>query len=74
MYIVKFVTRKEPETNFPPYCFGNILKFGLSYKAGIGLFWVVIHKDGTKTYINHKFYTIGILYYRANKRFRRGKQ
>ena len=59
MFVIKFVTRKEPETNFPPYSFGRILKYGLSYKAGIGLFWVVIHEDGTKTYINHKFYTIG---------------
>ena len=62
MYSVKFVTRKEPETNFPPYYFREILKFGLSYKAGIGLFWVVIHKDGTKTYINHKFYIIGQIF------------
>ena len=59
MYVIKFVTRKDAEANFPTYSFGNVIKFGLSYKAGIGLFWVVIHKDGTKTYINHKFYIIG---------------
>ena len=59
MYSVKFVTRKEPEINFPTFYFSRIVKFGLSYKAGIGLFWVVIRDDGTKTYINHKFYTIG---------------
>ena len=59
MYMIKFVTRKEPEIKFPPFCFSGIVKFGLSYKAGIGLFWVVIRGDGTKTYINHKFYTIG---------------
>ena len=59
MYIIKFVTRKDAEANFPSHSFGGVLKFGLSYKAGIGLFWVVTHKDGTKTYLNHKFYTIG---------------
>lgn len=59
MYVIKFVTRKDAEANFPTYSFGGVIKFGLSYKAGIGLFWVVIHKDGTKTYLNHKFYTIG---------------
>ena len=59
MYIIKFVTRKDADASFPTYSFGDVLKFGLSYKAGIGLFWVVIHKDGRKTYLNHKFYTIG---------------
>ena len=59
MYIIKFVSRKDPEDHFPTYSFGGVLKFGLSYKVGIGLFWVVIHKDGTKTYINHKYYNIG---------------
>lgn len=62
MYTIKFVSRKDPEANFPTYSFGSVLKFGLSYKAGIGLFWVVIHKDGTKTYINHKFYIIGQIF------------
>ena len=59
MYSIKFVTRKEPETAFHPFSFSGIVKFGLSYKAGIGLFWVVICENGTKTYITHKYYTIG---------------
>ena len=41
MFVIKFVTRKEPETNFPPYSFGRILKYGLSYKAGIGKFYTI---------------------------------
>lgn len=68
MYSVKFVTRKDPETVFYPFSFSHIVKVLLSYKAGFGLFWVVIHEDGTKTYITHKYYTIGEIreYERAN--------
>lgn len=55
---MKIIVFSSTNREFPDMIFNKIIKVGLSYKVGIGLFWVIIHDDGTKTYINHKYYFI----------------
>ena len=56
MKIITFSPKNVED--FPDMIFAKIINLGLSYKVGIGLFWVIVHQDGTKTYINHKHYYI----------------